>query len=245
MEGAVIILGATSQIARAFATSLAKKGTPLYLGGRDGDELKRIASDISIRSGVEVKWALFDAEEFDSHKGFIDEAEKAMGGIVGALLAFGDLGVHEESIRDFGAANRIITRNYSGACSFLTHMASRLERKRGGFIVGISSVAGDRGRMSNYLYGSAKGGFTLFLQGLRNRLYHSNVHVMTVKPGFVDTKMIYGLKVPFAADPAAVGEEIARGLERKKNILYVPRFWRVVMAVTKALPEALFKRLKL
>lgn len=246
MSQSVLILGATSPIARATANSLAKKGHPIFLAGRDEEELQRIASDIHIRYGVDTHYGRFDADQYDQHQLFLSDVIKKMGGIDGAVVAFGDMGEHQGSIKDFSLANQVISRNYTGACSILTHIANTLEQQKSGFIIGISSVASDRGRQSNYIYGSAKGGLSLFLQGLRNRLSSSGVHVMTVKPGFVDTSMTFGLPGTFlVANPKDVGEKIIKGLEKNKDVMYVPWFWTIIMGIIKMIPEKIFKKMKL
>jgi decaprenylphospho-beta-D-erythro-pentofuranosid-2-ulose 2-reductase len=140
----------------------------------------------------------------------------------------------------------VIARNLTGAINLLEPLAACLERQRTGFIIGISSVAGDRGRQSNYIYASAKGGFSIYLQGLRNRLFHAGVRVLTVKAGFVDTAMTYGMpNLFFVASPDYVGEQIVRALEKGRDVAYVPWFWRYIMLVLKLVPESIFKRLKL
>lgn len=246
MKRSILILGATSAIARATANTFAEKGFPLYLAGRDLEELNKIAQDITIRYGVKVYKGTFDAENTESHALFLENVVKETGGLSGALLAFGDTGTQSASIQDFNKSQLIIFRNYIGACSILHYLANYFESQKSGFIIGISSVAGDRGRESNYVYGSAKAGLTAYLQGLRGRLHHSCVHVLTVKPGFVDTAMTFGLPGMFyLADPKEVGEKIVRGLEKKKEVMYIPCFWRVIMAIIKSIPEKLFKKLKL
>lgn len=243
---AILILGATSPIARAAAASFAKEGHPLYLSARDKEELHRVASDLSIRYGVEVQTAFFDAEDLASHADFFKEAERKAGAFEGLLLTFGELGDHNLAIHDFSAAHTIITRNYTGACSILTYAATAFAKRKSGFIIATSSVAGERGRRSNYLYGSAKGGLTLFLEGLRSRLFPLGVKVITVKPGFVDTAMTFGMPGLFCvASAKSVGERIAKAAKGRKTTLYIPGFWRLIMFIIKAIPEPLFKRLKL
>ena len=164
----------------------------------------------------------------------------------GAIIAFGYLGQQSKAIHDFAEGQAILNCNFVGACSALAECANYFEAKKKGFIVGISSVAGDRGRQSNYYYGAAKGGLTTFLEGLRNRLYPAGVHVMTVKPGFVDTGMTFGKPGLFlVASPEAVGEAIGKAIAKGKSTLYVPWFWRYIMWIIKAIPETIFKRLKL
>ncbi len=246
MKGGILILGATSAIARATANSFAAKGYSIFLAGRDRAELKRLASDIRIRYGVNVYDGAFDASHYDTHPSFVQHVIEKLGSLEGAVVAFGDMGDHKISLHDFSAAHSILVNNYVGACSIATVVANHLAQKRSGFLIGITSVAGDRGRQSNYIYGSAKGGFSIFLDGLRNRLFAQNVHVMTVKPGFVDTAMTFGLPGLFlVAQPSFVGDKIVAAVEKKKNVIYVPGFWRYIMKIIRSIPEPLFKRLKL
>ena len=246
MSKPVLILGATSAIARSTAGAFAARGYSLYLAGRDAAELERLASDLRIRYRTEVRHGVFEAEDYDSHTRFIDRVRDEMGGLEGVLLAFGYLGEQHLAARDSAERVAVIARNLTGAINLLEPLAACLERQGTGFIIGISSVAGDRGRQSNYIYGSAKGGFSIYLQGLRNRLFHSGVRVMTVKAGFVDTAMTYGMPGLFlVASPAYVGEQIVRALEKGRDVAYIPWFWRYIMLVLKLLPESIFKRLKL
>lgn len=244
MKGGVLILGATSAIARAAAAAFAARGCSLYLAARDTDELARTASDLAIRYGVDVAFGPFDADDLPGHAKILEDAEARMGSIDGVLLAFGLLGDRGKWTREVDEALRIIQVNFTDAVSILVHCAAHFEQRRSGFIIGLSSVAGDRGRRSNYPYGAAKGALSLYLQGLRGRLHPAGVRVLTVKPGFVDTPMIYGLPGTFlVASPQRVGEAVVRALERGKDVAYVPWFWRPIMAIVKLLPEALAKRL--
>jgi short-subunit dehydrogenase len=169
-----------------------------------------------------------------------------MGGLNGVLLAFGYLVERRVAEADSRERMAMLARNLIGAVSLLEPLAACLERQRSGFVIGISSVAGDRGRQSNYIYGAAKGGFTIYLQGLRNRLFHARVRVVTIKAGFVDTAMTYGMPGLFlVASPEYVGSRIVRALERGSDVAYIPWFWRYIMLVLKLIPESLFKRLKL
>lgn len=246
MSGAILILGATSAIARGAAESFAERGHPIYLAGRDPAELERLAADLRIRFGTEVRHGVFEAEDYAGHIEFIEQVGNEMGGIDGVLLAFGYLGEQGLATSDSAERVAVVARNLMGAISLLEPVAARLERQRSGFIIGISSVAGERGRQSNYIYGSAKGGFTIYLQGLRNRLFHAGVHVMTVKAGFVDTAMTYGMPGLFlVASPGNVGARIVRALEKGRDVAYIPWFWRYIMLILKLIPEGIFKRLKL
>ena len=246
----VLILGATSRIAQAIAAEYAASGESLYLAARDQDEAERIAADLRVRHSATATAAAFDARDFDSHPALIAAAAETLGGIDIAIVAFGEIGEQPESESDFRKALAVIEVNYTGAVSvceaLAEHMAAHATENRSGVIAGISTVAGDRGRQSNYFYGSAKGGFSLYLQGLRGRMRRHGVHVMTAKLGFVDTPMTYGLKtrIPIAS-PEAAARAIVRGIRRRKDTLYYPRFWRFVMFAIKAIPERLFKRLSL
>lgn len=246
-RGAVLIIGASSLIARAAAQAFAREGYELVLAGTPGEELEHVAGDARVRGGVRVESLPFDAREIESHEAFVERAAELAGDdLAGAVINFGLTGDAERSRSDMRHADEIVQVNYSGAVSVLGHLANYFEAKRGGFIVGVSSVAGDRGRQSNYVYGSAKAGLSAYLQGLRNRLYHAGVTVVTVKPGFVDTRMTYGRVPPkLAADPEVVGEAIVRAVKKGKSVVYVPGYWRLIMGVVRAIPEPIFKRLKL
>jgi decaprenylphospho-beta-D-erythro-pentofuranosid-2-ulose 2-reductase len=242
---AVLILGATSAIARATAAVFAARGDVLYLASRDEEELRRIAADLRLRYGVEVHHGVFDAEATATHEAFFRSVLAAMPDLSGVVLAFGYLG-DQQAARDFSVGAKVIASNFTGAVSILSLCANYLESLRRGFIIGISSVAGDRGRQSNYVYGAAKGALSLYLQGLRNHLYPCGVRVITVKPGFVDTAMTYGLPGMFlVASPQYIGERIVRALDRSADIVYLPWFWRYIMLIIKHIPEPIFKRLKL
>ena len=245
MSKTVLILGATSAIARATDAAFAARGDSLYLASRDIDELRRIAADLRLRFGVEVRYGWFDAEATEGHEVFFQSVIEAMRGISGVVLAFGYLG-DQLAARDFRAGSKVIASNFTGAVSILSHCANYFEKLKCGFIIGISSVAGDRGRQSNYVYGAAKGALGLYLQGLRNRLYPSGVRVITIKPGFVDTAMTFGLPGLFlVASPQSIGERIVRALGKSADVVYLPWFWRYIMLIIQHIPESIFKRLKL
>lgn len=245
MNRAVLVLGATSPIARGTAAALARRGHDLVLYGRDAEAMDRTAADLRTRYAVEARVRTFDAEDLESHGALMTDAFAA-GDVEGVVVAVGRLGDQARAEADPAHAAEILRVNLGAAVSLLTHAANHLEEAGGGFIVGISSVAGDRGRQSNYVYGAAKGGLTVFLQGLRNRLAARGVHVLTVKPGFVDTRMTFGRPGTFAvAQPARIGEGIARALDHRRNVVYLPGFWRAIMGVIDAIPETVFKRLKL
>lgn len=242
----VLILGATSPIARALAHRFAERGHAVYVAAREAAEAEAIAADLAIRHGVRAAGGPFDATNFDDHPVFVERIAASVGPIDVAVVAFGEMGDQEAAQQDFRAAHRVIDVNYTGAASICEALAAHMAPRRSGTIIGISSVAGDRGRQSNYVYGSAKGAFTLYLQGLRNRLFREGVHVMTVKLGFVDTRMTFGMETGIpVASPERVSHAIVRAWERRVDTFYYPHFWRGVMGIIKAVPEKVFKRLSL
>ena len=203
----VLIIGAKSDIAKTTAREYAKNGYDLYLGTRNVEELKEFAQDIITRTQKEVKLAERDILDYKSHEAFYDNLDKKPLGVISAI---GYLGEQEKAQSYFCKVQKTIDTNYTGVVSLFNIIADNLEKRRSGFIVGISSVSGDRGRKSNYIYGSAKAALTAYLPGLRNRLYDAQVHVLTVKPGFVATKMTedVGLPEKLTAQPEEVASDI-------------------------------------
>jgi decaprenylphospho-beta-D-erythro-pentofuranosid-2-ulose 2-reductase len=247
VNNAVLILGATSAIARAIASELAVRRHNLILAARDTEEAGRIASDLRIRHGVEAIALPFDAADLDRLPAFFDECVRASDGALrGVVLAQGTMAPQADAQNDPKLARAIIDVNYTSAALLLNLAANHFEPRKSGFICGISSVAGDRGRQSNYVYGSAKAGLTTLLQGLRNRLTKSNVPVITVKPGFVDTAMTWGLPGLFlVASPQKVAGDVCRAIEKGKATIYTPWFWWGIMTIIKNIPEPIFRRMKL
>lgn len=241
----ILVVGATSAMARAAAMAWAQQGHSLLLAGRDGEELQRLARDIGVRFRVQARVVAVDLDETEAREDWFDELEFRHGTIDGLLCAAGWM-PDSETMRHGEPALQVLQRNLTGPVALINAYADLCERRRSGFIVGISSVAGDRGRQSNYLYGAAKGGFTIYLAGLRNRLDKVGVPVLTVKPGFVDTRMTFGLPGLFlVADPAWVGERIVAAQAARRNEVYLPGFWRLIMLIIRHVPEFLFKRLSL
>jgi decaprenylphospho-beta-D-erythro-pentofuranosid-2-ulose 2-reductase len=243
----VLILGATSAIARAVAGEFARRGYDLLLAGRDGEELEAVAADLRLRYGVKTQGLIFDALAFDTHGAFVEDSRKASGdSLAGAVLCFGYLGDQSVAQKDPREAKRILDTNLLGAVSILSALANDFEEKRKGFLCALSSVAGERGRQSNYVYGAAKAGLTVFLQGLRNRLFASGVGVITIKPGFVDTQMTYGRPGMFlVASPEKVARAITKAVLQGRDEIYVPGFWRPVLFLIRSIPERIFKRMRL
>lgn len=240
----VLILGAKSDIAKAVARKYAENGYDLYLVARNSNELEAFAQDITVRSQKAVKLIDLDILDYDSHQSFYDQLKEKPLGVISAI---GYLGEQEKAQADFNEAKKIIDTNYTGIVSLFNIIANDFEKRKSGFIVGISSVAGDRGRKSNYLYGSAKAAFTAYLSGLRNRLYDAQVHVMTVKPGFVATKMTADMDLPekLTAQPDEVAEDIYKAQQKNKNVLYTKWVWRWVMLIIRNIPEFQFKKMSI
>ncbi len=240
----ILILGATSDIGRTVARAYAAERCALQMAARNSVRLVPDAKDLRIRYEVPVTVHEFDALDTDAHEAFVDQLDPLPDVVV---CVVGLLGNQKKSEHDFRAADTVIRTNYIGPVSVLGALANRFEGRGSGTIIGISSVAGDRGRASNYIYGSAKAGFTAFLSGLRNRLHRSGVRVITVKPGFVDTRMTEGLEVPAAltASPEEVARSVVRADRRRIEVVYVRPVWRVIMGIICALPEGLFKRMSI
>lgn len=243
-QGAVLILGGRSDIGLAVAHRFAAAGRPIQLAARNAAGLEADRSDIALRHGVEVTLHEFDALDLASHARFIDGLPRLPDVVVCAVGALGDQ-AHDE--RDPQAAALVMRSNYEGPAAILAAFANRLEAAGTGTLVGISSVAGVRGRASNYVYGSAKAGFTAFLSGLRNRLAKKGVHVVTVLPGFVATRMTDGMKLPpkLTASPQEVATAIEKAVSAGRNVVYVKPIWLIIMMIIRHLPEAIFKRAKI
>jgi len=242
-----LVLGASSAIARAFARAAAQDGADILLAGRDRADLDMTAADIAIRTGRRVQVMDFDATDLAGHAVLIEAArEAADGGTLNLFLAFGLMPNQSDIDRDPALALRAITVNYIGAVNLLQVAAPIFEAQRRGRIVALGSVAGDRGRLKNYVYGSAKAGLSVYLQGLRARLYRSGVTVTTVKPGFVDTAMTFGLPGLFlVASPESVARACLKAAKAGREELYVPFFWWGIMTIIRNIPERLFKRLNI
>jgi NAD(P)-dependent dehydrogenase (short-subunit alcohol dehydrogenase family) len=237
----VLILGARSDIGRALARAYAARGASVILAGRGDLEADR--RDLELRADASVRGVSFDVID-GSPDAFFD----ALGEVPGTvIMVAGLLGDQQQSAADDASATAVIDTNYGGPARYLLAAARRMAQVPGGCIIGISSVAGERGRGSNFIYGSAKAGLTAFLSGLRNAHAKSGLHVMTVKPGFVATRMTQGMKLPppLTAQPEQVADAIVRAQERRRDVIYVLPRWQLIMAIIRAIPERIFKRLSL
>lgn len=241
----LLLVGGTSDIGRATALRYGQAGWNIVLAGRNAAELQRSADDIATRSGATVSTAVLDLLETGRFQGFLEGLDTLPDT---AVCVVGELGSQTSAEKDMAHATRIIRANYEGPALMLGLIAEAFIARGSGTIVAVSSVAGDRGRASNYVYGSAKAGLTAFLSGLRNRLHPAGIRVITVKPGFVRTQMTAGMKLPgpLTAEPEEVGNAIFRAAEQKGgDIIYVRPAWRLIMTGIGLVPERLFKRLRL
>jgi decaprenylphospho-beta-D-erythro-pentofuranosid-2-ulose 2-reductase len=242
----VLIIGATSAIGGETAKIFAQDGARLFLTGRDPAKLAAAGDDLRVRGAGQVETAELDVTRIEAHHTVIDNAIASLGGLDVALIAHGTLPDQVRCQEDAGMMLNAIQVNFTSTLAMLTLLANYFERERAGCIAVITSVAGDRGRQSNYVYGAAKGGVERFLQGLRNRLFRSGVAVVTIKPGFVDTPMTADLKkTPLFSSPERVARAIYRAIQQRRDVVYIPWFWRPIMALIKGLPERTFKRLHL
>lgn len=244
MARTVLILGGSSDIGFSIARTYASHGWSVVLAGRNESDIARNKADLVTRFGVDVTTVQFDVVDTDRHHGFLD----GLGEVPNTVICvIGLLGNQMQAETDSGHAAEILRVNFEGPALLLGEVANRMMNRGHGTIVGVSSVAGDRGRASNYVYGSAKAGFSAFLSGLRARASHAGVHVLTVKPGFVRTAMTAGMKLPapLTAQPDEVGRAVYRAAETaKRDVIYVRPIWRLIMLVIIHVPERLFKRLR-
>jgi short-subunit dehydrogenase len=241
----MLLLGATSDIGRAVAAVYAAAGWRIILAGRNRAGCERNARDLETRYGITVPVLDLDIGASDRFASFLDGLPLLPDTVVSVV---GLLGNQHRAESESAHAAEVLRTNFEGPALLLGLFANRMAERGSGTLVGVSSVAGERGRASNYVYGSAKAGFTAFLSGLRNRLAGRGVHVLTVNPGYVRTRMTDGMALPNAltASPAAVGAAIYRAAERdKRDVIYVLPIWRLVMLIIRAIPERIFKRLRL
>lgn len=242
----ILIVGATSAIAEATARRFAARGTELFLLARNQERLASLCEDLQVRGASSIHSEIFDANDVARHSGLIDTVIERLGGLDLVLVAHGTLGDQKACEQDAALTLSELNTNALSVISLLTPLANHLEKQGHGSIAVISSVAGDRGRQSNYVYGAAKGALSIFLQGLRNRLNKTGVQVLTIKPGFVDTPMTAAFpKGPLWATPEKVAGDIDKAIAKGKDVLYTPGFWCPIMAIIRSIPEFVFKRLSL
>lgn len=240
----VLIIGASSAIASACAREWAEQGADFFLVARSAQKLEQVKADLTARGAKSVSVHSMDATDFSAHGPMLASCMTAMGQIDIALIAHGTLPDQKVCERDVSVALQEFSNNGTSVIGLLTVLANQLENQRCGTLAVISSVAGDRGRPSNYLYGTAKAAVSTFCEGLRARMFKVGVHVITIKPGFVDTPMTRGLGLPAAlvAQPEQVAKLILKGIDRQRSTLYVPGFWRFIMLIIKSVPDFIFKR---
>lgn len=243
-EKTVLVIGATSDIGRAIARRFATEGSAIQLAARDAEALKLEGDDLSVRGSGNVASYFVDVAGDDggvSLVGSLDPLPDI------AICVIGFLGDQRLSESNPQAAEQVMQANFTGPVLLMGALAEKFAERGSGTLVGVSSVAGDRGRASNYLYGASKAGFTAFLSGLRNRLVGDHVHVVTVKPGFVRTRMTDGMDLPDAltAEPDEVADAVFEAVSKGKNVIYVKPVWRLIMLVIRSIPEWLFKKLSL
>jgi decaprenylphospho-beta-D-erythro-pentofuranosid-2-ulose 2-reductase len=242
----VAIIGATSSLAHETAKCFAKNGAELFLVARNAEKLQAVADDLKVRGAPRVETYVLDLSDLERHEEMLDTAVQTLQGLDRLLIAHGTLGDQRKCELSVTETLKELNTNMLSVISLLTLSANYFEQQKRGCIAVISSVAGDRGRGSNYVYGTAKGALTVFLQGLRNRLSKSHVSVVTIKPGTVDTPMTAAFKKGLLfANPRGVGEGIYRAMQGGKDVVYLPGYWRPIMFVIKSIPERVFKRLSL
>ncbi len=241
MHKKIMIIGATSAIATEVARTYATRQAEFFLVGRHAAHLQDIAADLRIRGATQVEVLACDISDLQQHQAMIQQGLRCLCSIDIVLLAHG---IMAKQMDEVGGVLEEIQTNFSSYVSLLTLLAPYFITQTYGCIAAISSVAGDRGRASNYTYGATKAGLNVFLQGLRHRLHAANVHVLTIKPGFVDTPMTRDYPKNWLwASPSRVALAIVTAIEKKQRIIYTPWFWRYIMLVIRFIPEKLFCRI--
>jgi short-subunit dehydrogenase len=242
----ILIIGGASAIAQGTAKCFAEDGAELFLVDLSAERLEAVKNDLLVRGAKKVETFTLDVTHFDRHQPMFDSAIEALGGLDAVLVAHGILGNQKRCEEDFNETLRELNINLISTISILTLAANYFEKQKRGVIAAISSAAGDRGRMTNYVYGTAKGGLTIFMQGLRARMDKCGVAVVTIKPGRVDTPMTKDFKKNFMfADPNHVGKEIYKAMKAGKNTVYIPTFWLLIMLIIRNIPEFVYKKLSM
>jgi short-subunit dehydrogenase len=242
----ILIIGAGSAIAEATARLFAQRGDGLFLLARSHEQLELIAADLRVRGAEAVHFETFDVNDTERHAAVLEHAVETLGGLDIVLVAHGTLPDQQACEQDIDMLRRELDTNAVSSLLLLMQLAQRFEQQGHGALAVISSVAGDRGRQSNYVYGAAKGMLSIFLQGLRNRLQRHGVQVLTIKPGFVDTPMTAEFRKGLLwAQPETVARGIVKAINRGADVVYLPWFWRYIMWVIRSIPEVIFKRMQL
>lgn len=242
----LLIIGATSAVAQETARCFAADGAQFFLVGRAEAKLAALADDLRVHGSPRVDTLRLDVNDFHRHPAMLKAALKALTSIDVALLAHGTLPDQRACEQSVATTLKEFSTNGLSVIALLTLLGQYFEKQGRGCLAAITSVAGDRGRQSNYVYGAAKGAVSIFLQGLRNRLYAAGVQVLTIKPGFIDTPMTADLpKNPLYVSAREVGQGVYAAIQKGRDVAYVPWYWRVIMLVIKSIPESVFKRLRL
>ena len=242
----ILVLGATSGIAEACCRLWAARGDSLFLVARNAEKLAAVVADMQTRGAAYVDSSVANLDDTAGHADLLAHAINSMAGLDVAFLAFGVLGDEPEAQRSFPAAASVLHTNLVSAVSLLTWLGNYCAQRHAGTLAVLSSVAGERGRKSNYVYGASKAGLTAFVDGLRNRIDREGVRVMTIKPGPVRTAMTRGMKGSQKfADVEKVAATMVKAIDAGTDVLYVPGIWRLIMAVIRAIPESFFKKLDL
>src|SRR5712691_1291526 len=242
----ILIVGATSAIAHETAKCFAKDGVEFFLVGRSSEKLEDVGNDLKVRGARRVETYVLDVVDIDRHQEMVESAISTLDGLDMVLIAHGTLGDQQKCERSVAEMMKEFTTNCTSVISLLTILANYFERQKRGCIAVVSSVAGDRGRKSNYVYGASKGAVSIFLQGLRNRLDKSGVAIVTIKPGIVDTPMTAALKKGLLfANVRVVGQGVYQAMKKRKEVVYLPWYWRVVMFMLRRIPEPVFKKLSM
>lgn len=242
----ILILGATSALAHETAKNFAKDGASFVLVARSSEKLQTVADDLKVRGAQQIETLVANLSDLTRHQEIVESALAPFSGLDMVLIAYGTLGDQKLSEQSVEVTLQEFTNNCTSVISLLTLLANYFEQQRRGCIAVISSVAGDRGRQSNYVYGAAKAGISAFLSGLRNRLAKSRVAVVTVKPGTVDTPMTAHMRKGLLfADPKTVGQGIYMAMLKRKDVVYLPGYWRPIMWIIKSIPESRFKKLNI
>ncbi len=239
-----VIVGASSAMARALARAVASEGDAVLLAGRDLEDMTALASDCAIRGAAWAETIPFDARDPGGYPAIRDRLASTEG-VVNAAVFVGSMPPQEDIDGDPSLIEGVIADSFTGPATLL-HMLAPLIEERQGTVVGVGSVAGDRGRIGNYVYGSSKAGFHTYMSGLRNRLTRAGAHAVTVKPGFVDTAMTWGIEGMFlVAPPEKVAKDILKAVRKRKDVIYTPFFWRYIMLIIRHVPERIFKKMSI